>query len=99
MGLTNCKPAPTPSVVGSVKHKLDDDVDLDTQACRLYRGIVGSVQHLSIDRCDVQFETNAGAKEINECFVDATETVGAIPGRNPVSKSCSHETCNWLRPT
>ena len=64
MGLTKCKPATTPSVAGSVKHKPDDDVDLDMQECRLYRGIVGSLQYLSIDRCDVQFEINACAKEM-----------------------------------
>ena len=34
------------------------------QECRLYRGIVGRLQCLSIDRCDVQFETNACAKEM-----------------------------------
>ena len=66
MEQTNCKPAPTPSVVRSVKHKPDDDVDLDMQECRLYRGIVGSLRHLSIDRCDMQFETNAGAKEMKQ---------------------------------
>ena len=59
MGLTSCKPAPTPSVAGSVKQKPDDDAELDAQECRLYRGIAGSLQYLSIDRCDVQFETNA----------------------------------------
>ena len=47
MGLTNLKPAPTPSAAGSVKHKLDDDVDLDMQECRLYRGTVGSLQFSS----------------------------------------------------
>ena len=41
MGLTNCKPAPTPSVAGPVKHKLDDDVDLGMQECELHRGIFG----------------------------------------------------------
>ena len=64
MELTRCKPAPTPSVAGSVKHKPDDDVDLDVKECTLYRGIVGSLQYLSIHRCDVQFETNACAKEM-----------------------------------
>ena len=57
MELTNYKP--TPSVPGSVKQKPDDDADLDMLECRLYRGIVVSLQHLSIDRCDVQFVTNA----------------------------------------
>ena len=66
MGLTTCKPAPTPSVGGSVKHKLDDDVDLDMQECRPYHGIVGSLQYLSTDRCDVQIETNACAKEMKQ---------------------------------
>ena len=65
-GLTNCKPAPTPCVVGSVKHKPDDDVDLDMQECRLYREIVGCLQYLSMERCDVQFETNACAKEMKQ---------------------------------
>ena len=40
--LTNCKQAPTPSVVGSVKQKLDDGAVLDMQERRFYRGIVGS---------------------------------------------------------
>ena len=62
MELTNCKPAPMPSVGRSVKHKLYDDVDFDMLERRLYRGIVGSLQYLSIDRCDVQFETIACAK-------------------------------------
>ena len=64
--LTNCKPAPTPSVVGSVKHKPDDDVDLDMQECRLYRRIVASLQYISMERCDVLFETNACAKEMKQ---------------------------------
>ena len=63
MELTKCKPAPTPSAVGCVKHKLDDDVGLDMEEYRLHRGAVGSLQYLSIDRC-VQFETNACAKKI-----------------------------------
>ena len=36
------------------------------QESRLYRGIVGSLQYLSIDRCDVQFETNACAKGMKQ---------------------------------
>ena len=66
MGLTNCKPAPTPSVAGCVKRKHVGDVDLDMQECRLYRGIVGSMRYLSIDRCDVQFQTNGCAKEVKQ---------------------------------
>ena len=66
MSLTNCKPAPTPSGAGSVKQKPGDDADLDMQECRHHRGLVGSLPHLSIDRCDVQFETNACAKEIKQ---------------------------------
>ena len=58
MELTNCKPAPTPREAGSVKQKPDDDADLDMQECRHYRGIVASLQYLSIDRCDLQFETH-----------------------------------------
>ena len=50
IGLTTRTPAPTPSVAGSVKQKPDDDADLDLQECRLYRGMVGSLQFLSIDR-------------------------------------------------
>ena len=65
-GLANCKPAPTPSVAGSVKQKPDDDADLDMQECRLCGGFVGSLQHLSIDRCDVQFETHASAREMKQ---------------------------------
>ena len=66
MELTNCKPAPTPSVAGSVKQKLDDDADLDGQLCRLYRGIAKCLQYLSIDRSDVQLLTNACAKEMKQ---------------------------------
>ena len=70
MGLTNCKPAPTTSGAGSVKQNPDDDADLDMQACRLYCGIGGSLHlstdRLSIDRCDVQCETNACAKEMKQ---------------------------------
>ena len=58
MGLANCKPAPTPSAAGSIKHKPDDDVDMDIQVCRLY------MQSLSTDRCDLQFETKACATEM-----------------------------------
>ena len=57
MELANGTPAPSPSVAGFVTQKPDDDDDLDVQECRLYRGIVGSLPYLSIDRCDVQFET------------------------------------------
>ena len=66
MALTNCKLAPTPSGARSVKQMPGDDADLDVQECRLYHGIVGRLQHLSIDRCDVQFETNACAKEMKQ---------------------------------
>ena len=66
MELTTYKPAPTPSVAGSVKQKLDDDSDLDMQERRLYCGIVGSLQYLSVDRCDVQFETNACTKDMKQ---------------------------------
>ena len=65
-GLTSCKLAPTSSIAGSVTQTPDDDIDLDTQECRLHRGIVGSLQYLSIHRCDVQFETNACAKEMKQ---------------------------------
>ena len=66
MALANCKPAPTPSAAGSVKQKLDDDADLDVQECRLHCGLVGNLQYLSIDRCDVQFGTNDCAKEMRQ---------------------------------
>ena len=66
IGLTTCKPAPTPSVAGSVKQKPDDDVDLDMQERRPYRGVVGSLQCLPVDRCDVQFETTARAKKMKQ---------------------------------
>ena len=92
--LTNCRPAPTPSVGGSVKHKPDDDVDLDVQGCRLHRGIVGSLQYVSSDRCDVQFGTKVCAQEMKQPPKDATEIGWQILGRNPVSESCSHETWN-----
>ena len=64
--LTNCKQAPTPSVVGSVKQKFDDDAVLDMQERRFYRGIVGSLQYLSIDCCDLHFEANVCAKETKQ---------------------------------
>ena len=64
--LTNCKQAPTPSVVGSVKQKFDDDAVLDMQERRFYRGIVGSLQYLSFDCCDLHFETNVCAKETKQ---------------------------------
>ena len=66
MVLTNCKTTPTPSVVGSVKHTPDDEVDLGMQECRIHRGIVGSLQYLSTDGYDVQFETHACAKEMKQ---------------------------------
>ena len=66
MVLTNCTPTPTPTVVGSVKHEPDDDVDLGVQECRIRSGILGSLKYLSIDRYDVQFETNACAKEMKQ---------------------------------
>ena len=50
----------------TVHRKLDDDADRDMQERRLCRGIVGSLQYLSVDRCDVQFETNACAKEMKQ---------------------------------
>ena len=84
MELTNCKPAPTPSAAGSVK-QADDDADQDMQECRLHRGIVGSLQHLSIDCCDVPFETNACAMEMKQ------------PAK--ASWDLSSETWNRQRPT
>ena len=66
MVLTNCTPAPTPSVVGSVKQKFGDGAVVDMQERRIYHGIVGSPQYLSIDRCDLHFETNACAKEMKQ---------------------------------
>ena len=86
MELTNCNPAPTPSAAGSVRQKPDDDADLDTQECRFYRGFVGSLQYLSTDRCDVQFETKASWTRL--------KTIGSVLGRNPVSDSCTHGTWN-----
>ena len=66
MELANCQAAPTPSVAGSVMQQPDDDGDLDMQECRLYLGIVGSLQYWSVDRCDVHFETNTCAKEMEQ---------------------------------
>ena len=74
---TNCKPAATPSVAGSVKQKPTDDADLDMQERRLHRGIVGT----------------------DKSFMDTTETIGSILGRNPISESCTHEIWKRLRPT
>ena len=72
------------SVAGSVKQEPDVEADPDMQECRLYRGLVGSLQYLSSDRCDVQFETDACAKEMKqptEGFMDTTETVASMHGR------------------
>ena len=83
--LTNCKQAPTPSVVGSVKQKVDDDVVLDMQERRFYRGIVGSLQYLSIDCCDLHFETNVlceGDEATDRRFMDTIETIGPIFGKS-----------------
>ena len=46
IGLTNCTAAPTPNVAGSVTKKPDNDAELETQECRLYRGIAGRLQYL-----------------------------------------------------
>ena len=43
-------------------HMPDDDVDLEMQERGLYRGIVGSLQYMSIDRWDALFDTNASEK-------------------------------------
>ena len=40
-----------------------------------------------LDKC-----LRKGDEAANEGFLDANESVGTIPGRNPVSESCSHET-------
>ena len=45
------------------------------QECRLYRGGVGSLQYLSVHRCEVQFETSAcvkGDEATDKSFVDTT---------------------------
>ena len=79
--LTNCKQAPTPSVAGSVKQKLDDDAVLDMQERRFYRGIVGSLQYLSIDCCDLHYETNVlceGDEATDRRFMDTIETIGPM---------------------
>ena len=95
MGLTNCKPTPTPSVVGCVKHRSYDDVDLGVQECRIHRGIVGSLQCLSIDRYDVQFETHACAKEMKQpttaSWTQLKRLARYLAG-TPDSESCTHET-------
>ena len=49
MSLTSCKPTPTPRVAGSVKQKPDADAELDTQECRLFCGIVESLQYLAVE--------------------------------------------------
>ena len=94
MTLTNCKPVPTLSVAGSFKQKLDDGVDLDMQECRLYRGIVGSLQNLSRDK-----HLRKRDEATDNSFMDTTEPVSSVLGGNPVSESCTHETWNRLPPT
>ena len=84
--LTNCKQAPTPSVVGFVKQKFDDGAVLDTQERRVCRGIVGSLQYLSIDCCNLHFETCLceGDEATDRSFMDTIETIGPIFGKGPV---------------
>ena len=46
-----------------------------------------------------QFENERlrkGDEATNKSFMDTTETIGSIPGRDPVSESCTHETWNRL---
>ena len=72
------------------------------QECRLYRGIVGSLQYLSIDRCGVQFETNACAKEMkqpDEASWTRLKRFARYLAGTPDSESCTHETWNRSRPT
>ena len=95
MELTNCKQAPTPKVAGSVKHKLDGAADLDMQECRLYRAVVGSLQHLSVG----DERLRKGDEATDRRYMDTTETASSILGRNQVSESRTHETWNRLRPT
>ena len=58
-----------------IRQKQKPDADLDMQECRLYRGGGGSLQYLSVHRCEVQFETSAcvkGAEATDKSFVDTT---------------------------
>ena len=48
------KPAPTPSAVRSVARKPDEDGDPDMRERRLKQRVAGSLQQVSIDRCDRQ---------------------------------------------
>ena len=86
--LTNCKQAPTPSAVGSVKQKFDDGAVLDMQERRFYRGNVGSLQYLSID-CLLWFAFRdkclcEGDEATDRSFMDTTESIGPIFGKSPV---------------
>ena len=91
MGLPNSKPALTPSVAGSVKHKPDDDVDLDMQECRDSTvDLLGSLQYLSIDRCDVHFGTHACGKDMKQptkASWTRLKRLARYLAANPVSES------------
>ena len=54
MELTNCKPAPTPSVAVSVKQKPDDDAGLNMQQCKLTVELLGacSTCHMVVVTCN-----------------------------------------------
>ena len=53
IGLASCTPVPPPGVVKHASPKDDDNIKPAAQECRPYRGIVGSLQYLAIDRCPV----------------------------------------------
>ena len=85
MELTNCKPAPAQSVAGSVRHggSLTMMLTFTCKSADSIVGLVGSLQNVSIDRCDVQVETNACAKEMKQptqSFMDAgTQSARVVP--------------------
>ena len=97
MGLTVCKTGTDAKSCWILKHEPDDVVDLDMQECRLHRGIVGTRQYLSIDRCDVQFETNACAKEVEQPAKASWTRLKRLPRHLAGTQSergCTHETWN-----
>ena len=91
MRLTSCKPAPTPSVAGSAKHKLDDDVDLDMQGCELPRGVVRSLCQLTAVTC-ISKRTLKRDEATDQSLMDTAETMSPVLGGNLVGEMCARET-------
>lgn len=57
VGMSNCKPSPTPLSV-SEKLSLYDGVALSTEDSTRYRSIVGALQYLTLTRPDLAYSVN-----------------------------------------